>query len=72
MKCKNPNNVIFGHLNINSFRLKYEFVFEIIGTNVDVLLISETKLDASFPVGQFYFEGFHRDVGVIYPFYECL
>ena len=59
MKCKNPNNNIIGHLNINSIRQKLEFLMEIIGTNIDLLLISETKLNATFPIGQFFIDGFH-------------
>ena len=59
MKCKNPNNIIIGHLNINSIRQKLEFLMEIIGTNIDLLLISETKLNATFPIGQFFIDGFH-------------
>ena len=31
---------------------------EVIGNNIDVLLISETKLDASFPSSQFILDGF--------------
>ena len=50
MKCKNPNNIIIGHLNINFIRQKLEFLMEIIGTNIDLLLISETKLNATFPL----------------------
>ena len=48
IKCKNPNNIIIGHLNINSIRQKLEFLMEIIGTNIDLLLILETKLNATF------------------------
>ena len=31
---------------------------EVIGNNTDVLLISETKLDPSFPSSQFFLDGF--------------
>ena len=31
---------------------------EVIGNNIDVLLISETKLDASFPLRQLILNGF--------------
>ena len=31
---------------------------EVIGNNIDVLLISETKLDASFPSSQIILDGF--------------
>ena len=47
------NRIIKGHLNINSLRNKFESLQEQINWNVDILLISETKLDNSFPNGQF-------------------
>ena len=47
------NRIILGHLNINSLRNKFESLQEQIIGNVDILLISETKLDNSFPNGQF-------------------
>ena len=54
----NLNKLIFAHLNINSIRNKFELLSEQIKGNVDVLMISETKIDDSFPVGQFLIEGF--------------
>ena len=41
------------HLNINSIRNKFDSIVFIIEKNVDILLISETKLNDSFPSGQF-------------------
>ena len=52
IRLKNPNRLIFTYININSLRNKFEMLQEVIGNNVDVLLISETKLDPSFPSGQ--------------------
>ena len=49
--------VIFAHLNIDSIRNKFELFSQQIIGNVDVLMISETKIDDSFPVGQFLIEG---------------
>ena len=43
---------------MNSLRNKFEMLQELIGNNIDVLLISETKLDASFPSSQFIRDGF--------------
>ena len=54
----NLNKLIFAHLNINSIRNKFELLSKQIKGNVDVLMISETKIDDSFPVGQFLIEGF--------------
>ena len=57
--CKaNLSKLIFAHLNINSIRNKSELLSEQIKGNVDVLLISETKIDDNFLVGQFLIEGF--------------
>ena len=47
-----------GHLNINSVRNKFEALTCIIENNIDLLLISETKLDDSFPTAQFQMNGF--------------
>ena len=60
LKIKNINRPIFAHININSVRYKFNSLKSIIKDNVDVLLISETKLDASFPVSQFTISGYSR------------
>ena len=52
------NKIIIGHLNINSIRNKCECLKYIMDKNVDILLISETKLDETFPAQQFHIEGF--------------
>ena len=59
LNISNPNNLIIGHLNLNSIRYKYECMNDIIDKNVDILLVSETKLNNSFPTGQFLMNGFH-------------
>ena len=75
LKLSNPNKILLGHLNINSVRSKFECLRDIINNNIDILLISETKLDVTFPVGQFLINGFHspvrkdrNDKGVVLPF----
>ena len=40
------NRLICAQLNINSIRNKFESLKEIVSTNVDILLICETKLDS--------------------------
>lgn len=43
-----PNNVIIAHLNVNSFRPKFDEVRELlISGKFDVLVLSETKLDST-------------------------
>ena len=49
---------MIAHLNINSIRNKFDLLTNQIIGNVDVLVISETKLDASFPIDQFKILGF--------------
>ena len=55
---KNPNRIIIAHLNINSIRNKFEILKEVVGNKIDILLISETKLDDTFPLNQFVLEVF--------------
>ena len=47
MKIPSPGKLILGHLNINSVRNKSEALKYIIDNNIDLLLISEVKLDAA-------------------------
>ena len=54
---KNASQLIIGHLNINSFRNKFEMLEEIIKDKIDIFSISETKLDSSFTSGQFVIKG---------------
>ena len=52
------NNIVVGHLNINSIRNKFPYLKYIVGENIDIFLIPETKLNVSFPDGQFIMDGF--------------
>ena len=56
----NPANPIFGYLNINSIRNKFNDLEELIKGNIDVVMIAETKIDASFTTGQFLLDNFHQ------------
>ena len=55
----NINKLIFGHLNINSLRNKFDILSEQVKGSIDIFMVSKTKLDGSFPEGQFLIEGFH-------------
>ena len=59
LKIADPNKLLIVHLNINSIRYKFEYLKNIIDNNVDILLISGTKLDNTFPNGQFLMNSFH-------------
>ena len=58
VRRKNLCRIIFAHLNINSLRNKFDALVDQIKGNVDILVISETKLDEQFPEGQFKIPGF--------------
>ena len=47
------NKIVAGHLNINFIKNKFDFLAHQVQGNIDILMISETKLDKSFPPGQF-------------------
>ena len=53
-----PKNLIIGHLNINSVRNKFPSLQQTNLSKTDILLLSETKTDDSFPDSQFFVEGF--------------
>ena len=59
IRISNMNKLIFGHLHINSLRNKFELLSKQVKGSIDILMVCETKLDDSFPEGQFLIEGFH-------------
>ena len=58
LRIKNVNRIVIGSLNINSLSTKFDQLKEVIGKNLDILTIQETKLDSSFPPQQFIIEGY--------------
>ena len=44
LRLKNVNRLICAQLNINSLRNKFESLINIINNNIDILMISKTKL----------------------------
>ena len=58
-RSKFPKKLIIGHININSIRNKFEILKSMLSEVLDVLMITETKLDDSFPEQQFHVEGFN-------------
>ena len=49
IRQKNLGKIVVGHLNVNSIRQKLDSLIEITARNIDILMISKTKLDDSFP-----------------------
>ena len=47
------------HANKLILRNKFEFLVEFVKSKVDISMISETKNDESFPLGQFKINGFN-------------
>ena len=60
LREENPNRLVFLQININSVKNKIQFLASQIINNVDVLLVSETELDDSFPTVQFLLHGFSK------------
>ena len=58
IRISNANKLIIGQLNINSLRNKFDALKTIISGKIDILVITESKLDESFPTNQFLIEGF--------------
>ena len=55
----NPKSLMCGYLSINSIRNKHEYIRDLLQRNlVDILFLSETKIDASFPDAQFSIDNF--------------
>ena len=59
LRISYPKKIIIGHLNINSVRNKIDELRHII-KGIDIFVITESKLDASFPTSQFIIDGFRE------------
>ena len=60
LRLSNVNRVIIGNLNINSLTNKFDQLREIVLKYIDILVITETKLDDTFPNAQFLVPGFSK------------
>ena len=58
IKLLNFNRLIVGQLNINSLSNKREHLKALIMGNIEILVFTESKLDQSFPSGQFSIDGY--------------
>ena len=58
LRLNHPQQIIIGHLNINSIRNKLDLMKIMLTRVIDISMITETKLDDSFPVSQFEIDGF--------------
>ena len=62
LKIKNADRPVIAHLNINFLGPKFEGLKSLVEGNVDILMISETKIDHTFPSGQFLIDGFSQPI----------
>ena len=49
LRNENPYRVIIGHININSIRNMFESLAKFVGNNLDIFMVSETKIDDPYP-----------------------
>ena len=49
LRIRNLKKIVVGHLNINSIKNKFDFLAHQVKGNIDIVMISETKLDEIFP-----------------------
>ena len=58
LRIRNPKKIMIGNLNINSLPNKFEQLKDIVMQYIDILVLTETKLDDTFPAAQFLVNGF--------------
>ena len=58
MRRKNLNRPIIGHININFLESKFEALKLLIENILNVLVVTETKIDESYPTSQLEINGF--------------
>ena len=57
-RLKYPQNPTIAQININSIGNKFEILVSLVTSDIDILTISERKIDESFPLSQFMIDGF--------------
>ena len=60
VRLKNINRMIIGNLNVKLIPNKFAQLQEIVLKHVDIFILTETKLDDSFPTSQFMVDGFSK------------
>ena len=59
---RDNGKILIGHLNANRIEKNVEPFVSLVKDKLDIILLSETKIDKSFPSSQFAIEGsFRRD-----------
>ena len=60
MHRENTKKLLFAHININSLRNKFELLVDQVKGSIDIVMISQTKTDDSFSLGNFLTGGFSK------------
>ena len=55
----NMHKIVVGQRNINSIQNKFDPLMAAVAGNIDILLITESKVDSKFPVNQFYLNDYN-------------
>ena len=58
LRVKNMNRLLKGNLNITSISNKFDQLKRFVRRKVDILFITETKLNSTSPTSQFLMEGY--------------
>ena len=58
LRIKNSERLVIGHININFIENKFESLVSLVKDKIDIIMISETNIDDSFPLNQFVMEGY--------------
>ena len=62
LRSKNLDRPIIASININFLENKFQPLVSLIKDNIDILLVSETKLDDTYPKDQFSIEGYSEPI----------
>ena len=58
VRTENPSRTIFGQIVINRMRHMFDLLMSIIKNEIDIFIISETKIDNSLQISQFTMTGY--------------
>ena len=62
LRINNADRIIIAHININFLENKFEPLVSLVKDKVDIILVSETKLDDTFPINQFLIDGYSTPI----------
>ena len=60
LRTKNLDKPIIGQLNINFLEKKFEPLLKLVKDKIDILMVSETKIDDTYPLNQFNIDGYSQ------------